>query len=339
MIISGVNFGGGGPAFVMGLAEPIKIPAPPTIGTATATGATTANVTFTAPTNNGGANITSYTATSSPGGITGTLNQAGSGTITVTGLTASTSYTFTVTATNSVGTSAASESSNSTTTASATIPITYLVVGASGASGGPGRSYGGGGGSGGASYGSTNITTGLTVTVGTSSGASTMLVGTGFTRTAYGGGGGAASNNNPNDPGWPGFAGGGGAVGDGNTATGGTGGVGGYYAPGGAGSPGTFSGGGGGGGSGSTTIGTNIAGGAGGAGGQRDWNSSSWNNIGTDWGSATPYSTGQAANPGVAAIQYPDSYAAASNTTGSVTITTAGGYRVYRWISPGTITF
>jgi hypothetical protein len=41
----------------------------------------------------------------------------------------------------------------------------------------------------------------------------------------------------------------------------------------------------------------------------------------------------------VAAIQYPDSYAAASNTTGTVTITTAGGYRVYRWISPGSITF
>ena len=92
------------------------VPDAPTIGTATATGQTTATVTFTAPSNDGGAPITQYTATSSPDGITGTLNQAGSGTITVSGLTKETSYTFTVTATNSVGTSAASAASNSITT-------------------------------------------------------------------------------------------------------------------------------------------------------------------------------------------------------------------------------
>lgn len=93
-----------------------SVPDAPTIGTATATGATTATVAFTQPANNGGSTITSYTATSSPGGITGTLNQAGSGTITVTGLTSGTNYTFTVTATNAVGTSAASAASNSITT-------------------------------------------------------------------------------------------------------------------------------------------------------------------------------------------------------------------------------
>ena len=93
-----------------------SVPDAPTIGTATSTGSTTATVAFTQPANNGGATITSYTATSSPSGITGTLNQAGSGTITVTGLAASTSYTFTVTATNAVGTSAASSASNSITT-------------------------------------------------------------------------------------------------------------------------------------------------------------------------------------------------------------------------------
>jgi hypothetical protein len=91
-------------------------PSAPTIGTATAVSATTATVAFTAPANNGGFTITSYTATSSPGGITGTLNQAGSGTITVSGLTVSTSYTFTVTATNAIGTSPASAASNSITT-------------------------------------------------------------------------------------------------------------------------------------------------------------------------------------------------------------------------------
>ena len=91
-------------------------PLVPSIGTATATAYNTATVTFTQPASNGGAEITSYTATSSPGSITGTLSQAGSGTITVSGLTTGTAYTFTVTATNSVGTSAASAASNSITT-------------------------------------------------------------------------------------------------------------------------------------------------------------------------------------------------------------------------------
>jgi hypothetical protein len=94
------------------------VPNAPTIGTATATGPTTATVTYTAPAYDGGATIISYTAVSSPGGITGTLSQAGSGTITVSGLTAATSYTFTVYATNSVGNSASSAASNSITTTS-----------------------------------------------------------------------------------------------------------------------------------------------------------------------------------------------------------------------------
>jgi hypothetical protein len=95
---------------------PPNVPGAPTIGTATATGFTTATVVYTAPAGDGGSPITLYTATSSPGGVTGTLSQAGSGTITVSGLTANTSYTFTVTATNAIGTSAASAASNSITT-------------------------------------------------------------------------------------------------------------------------------------------------------------------------------------------------------------------------------
>lgn len=97
-----------------------SVPGAPTIGTATATGKTTATVAYTAPASNGGSVITSYTATSSPSGITGTLSQAGSGTITVSGLTANTAYTFTVTATNAIGQSAASAASNSITTLAVT---------------------------------------------------------------------------------------------------------------------------------------------------------------------------------------------------------------------------
>jgi hypothetical protein len=89
-------------------------PDAPTIGTASA-GNAQASVSFTAPVVDGGSTITSYTATSNPGSITGTLNQAGSGTINITGLSNGTTYTFTVTATNSVGTSAASAVSNSVT--------------------------------------------------------------------------------------------------------------------------------------------------------------------------------------------------------------------------------
>ena len=94
-----------------------KRPDAPIIGTATL-GNAQATVPFTAPSSDGGSAITSYTATSSPGGITGTLSQSGSGSITVTGLTNATAYTFTVTATNAIGTSLASAASNSVIPAS-----------------------------------------------------------------------------------------------------------------------------------------------------------------------------------------------------------------------------
>lgn len=99
------------------MASALGVPGAPTIGTATIS-ITTATVPFTAPASNGGAAITVYTATSSPGGLTGTLSQAGSGSITVSGLTGSTSYTFTVTATNAFGASPASAPSNSITAVS-----------------------------------------------------------------------------------------------------------------------------------------------------------------------------------------------------------------------------
>jgi hypothetical protein len=42
---------------------------------------------------------------------------------------------------------------------------------------------------------------------------------------------------------------------------------------------------------------------------------------------------------GVVIIRYPDTFAAASATTGSPTITVAGGYRIYKYTSSGSITF
>lgn len=99
------------------------IPGAPTIGTATA-GDRQASVSFTAPASNGGASITGYTVTSSPGGFTGS---GSSSPIAVTGLTNGTAYTFTVTATNSAGTGAASAASNSVTPVSSVPPTITLA--------------------------------------------------------------------------------------------------------------------------------------------------------------------------------------------------------------------
>jgi hypothetical protein len=87
------------------------VPGAPSIGTATA-GEAQASVTFTAPAFTGGAAITGYTVTASPGGATGT---GASSPVVVSGLSNGTSYTFTVTATNSAGTGSASAASNSVT--------------------------------------------------------------------------------------------------------------------------------------------------------------------------------------------------------------------------------
>jgi hypothetical protein len=59
-----------------------------------------ASISFTAPTDNGGVNISSYTVTSSPAGLTGT---SASSPVVVPGLTNGTGYTFTVHANNSLG--------------------------------------------------------------------------------------------------------------------------------------------------------------------------------------------------------------------------------------------
>jgi uncharacterized delta-60 repeat protein len=90
--------------------DPIA-PGAPVIGTAIR-GNASARVAFSPPASNGGSAITSYTATASPGGFTGSGTTSP---VTVSGLTNGTAYTFTVTATNITGTGPASAASNAVT--------------------------------------------------------------------------------------------------------------------------------------------------------------------------------------------------------------------------------
>jgi subtilase family serine protease len=87
---------------------PYTLPGAPT-NVAAATGDAKVMVSFSLPADNGGATITSYKVTSSPGNVTATGTASP---ITVTGLTNGTTYTFTVTATNAAGTGPASSPSD-----------------------------------------------------------------------------------------------------------------------------------------------------------------------------------------------------------------------------------
>ena len=98
----------------------LTVPAAPTIGTATA-GNASATVSWTPPTDTGGAPITGYTVQAFAGTATtaaATLPAAAEATsLTVPGLTNGTGYTFTVAATNAAGTGPASAASNRVTPA------------------------------------------------------------------------------------------------------------------------------------------------------------------------------------------------------------------------------
>jgi hypothetical protein len=252
------SYGTGTASSASNSATPYTIPGAPTIGSATATGSSTATVSFTAPASNGGSTITSYTAVSSPGGITGTLSQAGSGTITVSGLVFGTAYTFTVYATNAAGNSTSSAASNSITTSQ--LSVEYLVV-AGGGGGGNGTGAGGGAGGYQNSTLSVSASTGYTVSVGGG--------GSGGTWGGTGRGGNGSSSQFASITSIGGGGGGGGhTIGDGSLTAGNSGGSGGggaaFYGsgPGGAGTSGQGNNGGNG-----EDWEPYVAGGGGGAGG------------------------------------------------------------------------
>lgn len=274
----------------------VVVPGAPTITSAfvsvTSGVATSGTIDFTAPASDGGSTIISYTAVSSPGGLTSTVNQSGSGSITVTGLTMGTSYTFTVYATNSAGNGPSSSASSPTGdqyfvsgTNTFTIPagVTSISVLLTGGGGGGGISafigspWAGGGGGGGTAYRNDIVVTpGATLTCivggGGASGASyspynntrttcrfgsnggdSSITGSGFSTITAGGGRAAVANNT---------FGAGGTI-SGTYTGGGSGGPGGSNAGGGGGGSGGFSGNGGRGGA----VGSVAQAGTGGAGG------------------------------------------------------------------------
>lgn len=109
--VHAVNAIGNGPESAAATFTPATVPVAPTVPLASA-GIASASITFTPPASTGGSPITGYTATSSPGAITGSATNSP---ITVAGLTNGTAYTFTVHATNAVGNSVESVASNSVT--------------------------------------------------------------------------------------------------------------------------------------------------------------------------------------------------------------------------------
>jgi alpha-tubulin suppressor-like RCC1 family protein len=398
----------------------VSIPSVPTSVSASAIDSTSASVSWNAPANNGGSTITSYTITSSPGGITKTVNQSTGGTTTITGLSPGTTYTFTVYATNAVGNSIISLNSSSVTTTNPPTSVEYLII-AGGGSGGSGGKFNdggvlrtreaGGGGAGGFRTGTASVTGGTTYTITIGGGGASVNATSGnngsnssafsITSTGGGGGGRGAVGSNGGSGGGGGasgvfpfsisYSGGSGTAGQGNNggsgfipptgAVGGGGGGGGAGAAGGnatrppaggfggnggngsassiSGSSVTYAGGGGGGATGGA-IAPSGSGGSGGSGGGGQGGltngpgsttspsitvtaGNGGTNTGGGGGGSNTLAEGGtpsgAGGSGVVIFRYADTFAAATSTTGSPTVTVTGGFRIYTFTGSGSVTF
>ena len=224
-----------------------------------------------------------------------------------------------------------------------TITASYLVVAGGGS--GSGTAYGGPAGGGGAggyrAFTDVLLPTGVAipVIVGAGYGVPYGAGGSGggssfFTSVTTGGGGGYYYYLYPAGEGGSGGGGGGNGAGPG-----GTGNIGGYSpVEGYNGGSSNYNGGGGGGAGG-------VGGSTGGPGGiGRTWIDGNTYAKG-GWSTTSIANSGNGGNPssgadsGVVIIRYADSLPAASTTTGSPTITVAGGYRTYKFTGTGSITF
>ncbi len=111
-------------------------PNAPTGLTATAASTSQINLSWTAPSNNGGSAVTGYTIERSASGSTWSTIVANTGstgtTYANTGLTANTAYTYRVSAINLVGTSSPSSTASATTSTGGTVTITVKTVGLTG---------------------------------------------------------------------------------------------------------------------------------------------------------------------------------------------------------------
>ena len=302
---------------------------------------------------------------SNTGAITGTAPSVGS----------NTTYSFTIRATDSENQDTDRNFSMTVNAMSAPSTVEYLVV-AGGGSGG-GTDGGGGGGAGGyrtATGFAVSSGTPITVTVGaggiqrigsgignkggdsvfgtitsTGGGAGGAAQGTGGSGGSGGGGGSASSTSTPEGAGAgntptttpsQGNNGGGGLNAPGYGAGGGGGGAGGAGANA---TPGSSAGiGAGGAGVSSSISGTAVTYAAGARGGWQGGDSlpsPGTANTGNGGIGGSSGVNGAAGGSGIVIIRYADTFSAASATTGSPTITVAGGYRVYKFTSSGSITF
>lgn len=281
---------------------------------------TTVAISFTAPTNDGGAAITNYEYSTNGSTWTALSPADATSPVTVSGLSANTSYTIYLRAVNIVGSGPSSTGLSITTNKSAPSTVSYLLI-AGGGTGGqgsnPGAYNGGGGGGGGGSYSpsvSVSKGTSYTITVGGSASPSSA-----FTATVNGG----VSGN--------GGAGGTGSTANGGTAyTGGNGGPGFFFYSGSPPQPGytppALSGT-------STTYGAGGPVGAGGGGGANTGN-------GGGGGDGVYSQPGVPGGTGLVIIRYSNSFATAASTTGTVSYSSAqSGYHTYTFTGSGSITW